>query len=254
MSNIIWYKWRVWCVTDSKFEYVLLEEHAVPTACPVNTAHTIQASENRIVDSRNSEVVKIKEENTPTGGNYAFESIAFTALANQITTYTTTFPIPINVIDGAVELAAENTGDIITWKVAPNTVIGVVTADVTASDTVINVSSTVLDTIQLGFHLDLFDGVNNDNCLRVIDIDTDNSQVTVEQATTNSFAAATPTYVRMTVVYVNAVEMGHPGQLSIAESKAEATYLPANTPLVCEYDNKSAMDDKRFVAYIEYLY
>ena len=58
----------------------------------------------------------------------------------------------------------------------------------------------------------------------------------------------------MTVIYVPDVEIGHPGKISIAENKIGASYLPANVPIICEYDNKHPTDTKRFVAYLEYLY
>ena len=96
--SLILYKWRVFCVTDNKYEYVWLDENqGQPTVCPVNTAHTINASLNRIVEVRNPDVIELKEEDTPTGGHYALGTLIIDCPANQITTQTFTFPFPINV-------------------------------------------------------------------------------------------------------------------------------------------------------------
>jgi len=45
------YKYRVWCSTDSKWEYWLLDEGAsAPTTCPTDTGHTIDGAKTVIIE------------------------------------------------------------------------------------------------------------------------------------------------------------------------------------------------------------
>ena len=110
-----------------------------------------------------------------------------------------------------------------------------------------------MQNLTLGFEITLTDGTNTDDLGEVVDINTGNNTITVETATTNSFLAATPTYVQFTVVFVD-MEIGATGYMNVAAHKIGSAPLPKNTPLVCKYTNKSPTDTKRFVAYIEALY
>jgi hypothetical protein len=249
------YKYRIYCTTDSKFEYIWVESTASePTTCPTNTAHTIDAGQTRIVEQNDPDIVSIKQETTNTGQHYRWDSIAFDALANQTTTYTFSYPYPISVLDALMITDTENKGDIITWRIAPDTTIGALTADVAVNDTIINVSSTVTDNIALGFHCNLFDGVNTDELGAVIGVDSVAGTITVETAATQIFLASSPTYVRMNIYFLKDVEMGHPGRLNIGDSKIESSYVPANTVVECQYTNNHETLDKRYVAYLEILF
>jgi len=254
MTSIRLEKWRLWCTTDSKYEYVWLEEGNVPTVCTSNTTHSIDILQNRIMEIRDPIEISIKEETTPTGGNYAIGSIAFDALPNQITSNVTVFPMSINVIDANIKTSLENKGDKMSWMVSPNTIVGSITSSVAIGDTVINVSPTIFLAIKIGFHMHLSDGIIIDDLHRVIFLDEEKGQVTVEHATTHAFSVTSPTYVMMSIVYVDNLEFGHPGAIAIAESKIGSSYLPANVELVSKYENKSLTDTKRFVVYVEYLY
>lgn len=254
MTSLILYRWRVFCVTENQYRYVWLDEtQGEPTTCPVNTAHTIDAGQNRIVEVRNPSVVEIEEEKVPSGGHTYMQSIEFDALPNQITTYVVTFPIPINVIAAYMEVAVESKGDRVLWEIAPKTTVGVLTGDVAPGSTVLPVSTTVTDNVEIGFLIYLSDGVNLDDVGRVINVDKNLGQITVETPTVNSFAAATPTFVQLTVRYVD-IELGNPGSIAVGTNKIGTAHLPAGTPLHCCYDNKDLSATKRFVSYVEYLY
>lgn len=50
------FKYRVWCSTDSKWEYIWLEDTATaPTTCPANPAHTIDSAKTSSVDTAESD-------------------------------------------------------------------------------------------------------------------------------------------------------------------------------------------------------
>lgn len=54
------YKYRVWCSTDSKYEYVWGE--TAPTTCPTNTGHTIDGAQTVIVEKAGNEIVEVTQE------------------------------------------------------------------------------------------------------------------------------------------------------------------------------------------------
>jgi hypothetical protein len=249
------YRWRVYCVTDSKYEFTWRgETEEEPSVCPVNTSHTIDASQNRIVQERKPDLVEIIDERTPTGGNPHLVSINFDALPNQVTNHSWQEPFPINIISSYIFISSENRGDLLTVEISPNTVIGTITADVAISDTVIDVSQSVIDNIDVGYWVTLNNTVIQEDLGRVISIDKNNLQITVETASTQIFLAVTPTFIEMTVRYMCDLELSHAGRLDIGRGNIGSSYVPANTSVITKYDNKHATDTKRFVGYVEYFY
>ncbi len=254
MSGLILYKWRVFCVTEGIYKYVWLDEtQGEPSSCPSTTSDTIDAAQNRIVEVRNPDVVQIKEEDTPTGGNSYMKSIQFDALPNQITEHVASFPMPINLLDAFMEAGDENTGDEIVWEVAPKTTVGALTADAAAASTVLSVASTVTDNSFVGAFIHVDDGVNQDDVGRVLSVDKAGGQITVETATGNSLLAATHTSIKLTTRYID-VEIGHPGKIAAGTAKIGTAHFPAGTPFHCLYNNKSLTETKRIVSFLEYLY
>lgn len=251
--TLILYKWRIYCSTDSKYEYIWLDENqGEPTLCPANSSHTIDASQNRIVETRNPSSVTISEESVATGGKYACACLKFTAPGNTITSESISFPMIISVLNGQLAVSSDMIGDSIVWTVAPNTTVGALTANANIGDTVLNVSSTVTDNIQIGFDVTLTDGVNTDECGPVVAVDSVNGTITVQTALLYNFSAVSPTYVQMTIKYVD-IELAIEGYFVIAGHKIGSASLPSNVPITCYYNN-TTMNSKRVVAYIEYLY
>ena len=248
-------KWRIFCITDSKYEYDWKEIDDEPTTCPVNTAHSINSSLNRVIETRKADTVKIKEEEILTGGHFSVEGICFTALANQTTSYSISFPYPINVINIQFPLISLFSGDSLYVETAPDTIVGTITSDVTTNDTVINVSQTVIDNIYIGYRVKLDDTTNIDDLLRVTAVDRVNLTITVETPSPRNYLAATPTYVKMSIRYLNVQEFNSsPIVLGIGNYKIGASYIPSGVNTTCTYVNNSTMTDKKVVAYIEYLY
>ena len=247
-------RWRIYCETDAKYEYIWKNDtDPYPTTCPTDTGHTITSSLTRIIDSIEPNSISIKQESTATGNHFRWTSIAFTALASQTTTYTFSFPMSVTVLSATWQTAAENTGDVITWAISKDTVVGAITANVDIDDTVINVSSTVTDNCEIGFYINLFDGVNTSELTELLAIDKDAGTITVNTASDIAYSAATPTYVRFSVPFMKDVELGHPCRMSIGESKITGSYVPAGVVVSCEYTNNTGVD-KRICSYLEILY
>lgn len=290
------YKHKLYCSTSHGWVTTWTESAISPTTCPTNSADTIDSAVSSIVEIRPPDEVTIKEENIPTGGYFKIQSLVIEAVANQTTTQTFVFDIPINVISSYVVTTSDMVGDVISWTTAPNTTVGVLGASYTAkaawtsqnyvvddyvyyqgknykckANTVSNevptnttywtpqtttytVSSTVVQYLKKGFFFRLTDGVNTTDEVVVTAVDTTNSTISSSYASPYSFSAASPTYVQMTVRYMDNLEIGYPTSIEIGQSKIGASYLPANTPLVAKYTNNSPSLDKRFVVYLQYLY
>jgi hypothetical protein len=131
MTTII--KYRLWCTTDSKYEYVLREDDTEPTMCPTDTAHAINKSRTSVYRTYEFNKVKIQEEVIDTGGNFCATTLNITATKNNISSGEILFPFPISAL--AVEFVAEeiHRGDTVNLIVGENTPIGVILVSVTAS-------------------------------------------------------------------------------------------------------------------------
>lgn len=240
MSTTI-YKYRIPCTTTSTYEYVWSE--TTPTTCPVNTGHTIDSANIIIVDKVEKNVVTIAEETIPTQGYYRAKGdklLITNATPGSITTKTITRLYRQSLLEGWFFTETNQIGDYIEAFVAPNTVIGAITAPVTVGATTFSVSPTVFQNIAIGFSIKLSDGTNIDDVGECIGIDTGNSTITVETPTINSFSPLTPTYVLLTVkiiegFYINSA----PVKFEFAQKKLGGKTLPPGVPLVIYYHNLS---------------
>lgn len=244
------YKYRIRCTTDNKFEYVWAEES--PTTCPTNTSHTIDTSKTSIVETKVDESLFIKEETVPTGGHFKTETIVMNINASSTFEQAYTWAYPISIL--AVYLVTKSTheGDNLEITVAPNTIIGGIVSSVSAGDTIITVSDTVIENTNIGYKLYLDDGTNNDDLGYVTSINTITKEITLSTPTTNPFSTSN-TSVRRTVFYAENYEFGPPWEYVIGESKIGASYLPTGVSINVKYTNNTS-ESKKLIARLEFLY
>lgn len=117
----------------------------------------------------------------------------------------------------------------------------------------ISVSQTVIDNTCAGKYIKLDDGVNADVVDKVVSVDITNDKIYVETNLTNSFLAATPTYIKQTTYIMKDFELGGPAITNIGGSKIGGTYIPKDTIIKLYYDNKAPSTAKDFVGRVEYL-
>lgn len=187
-------------------------------------------------------IVKILEEdsdpNKRTGGHYQAVGLRISVPASTgIHTKDFTFPHPISLMSMEYVPKSSMDGDKFDILVAPETTIGSITADVTASDTIINVDATVLASTFVGAVIHIDDGTNKDLLGKVLSVDKAGGTITVESGATNAFLAATPTYVKQTVRLVENVWIHGTVLTELGSTKIGGSYLPANTVIRIEYDN-----------------
>lgn len=253
--SIVYY-WRVYCTTDAKYEYVWSEDE--PTTCPTDpVGHSINSADTSAIDQRDPHIVQIQEELVSTQGIYQFVGYETTIPAGtpgDVTPIDLVWPdYPITLMNGSFDAAADQIGDEISVEVAPNQIVGAITANVTASDTVINVSSTVLDNTYVGYRVFLFDGVNMDVMGICTAIDKGAGTITCKTGAVNAFSAVSPTYVMISVDVIKNLHIGAARTYEFAKKKVGGKAIPAGTVTRINYMNNDGVQ-KQFKYNIELMY
>jgi len=154
MSNVRWYKHKIFCSTENAWVTKLTENMNQITTCPNNPAsHICVAGSGAIVSYISNNLVKIQEEaaNADTGGFYSMRGRSMTVQPNQ-TKYDAFLPkIPFSILRGHFMSRPELEGDSITAYVLPQVsqIVGYATSDIHDEDLVIHVSFSVLMMIEI---------------------------------------------------------------------------------------------------------
>lgn len=204
--------------------------------------------------AKEPEIVKVFEDNSLlNNAKYQASSVTVAVGAGVDTVHTAsvTFPLPISLYSASWIHDSNMAQDIVCITAGEDTIIGALTADAAIGATVLSVQKSVIENTQPGYNLKLYDGVNQDDLGRVLAIDTVNDQITVETATVNAFAAATPSYIQQTIVFVKDVELKGSLQYEFGEDVIGGSFIPANFPIKASYTNKEGTS-KRFVILMEY--
>ena len=246
-------QYRIYCNTESQNVYQWGQ--TPPTTCPNNTAHSVNLNSISITDEQGPSLFSIKEENTPTGGNYGIQSETINATAGPNVTTSLQFSWPFDISVLAIYLLpnSSNAGDTLTITVGADTVYGITTQDIPAGTTIIPVSASAMSNIAKGYYVTLSDNVNADSLARVTAIDSINNTITCEMQTVHAFSASRPTQVQVSIIPVNGIELVSNLQYVIGMKKIGASFIPANTIVNVDYVNNTVIPKKLVLTY-EYLY
>lgn len=198
------------------------------------------------IASQENEIV-IKEENGPTGGNYQERGIVFDVPASGNLSVDVFWPMGVTILAAEYSSTAESEGDQVEAAVAPDTIIGVITANVNASDTTLPVNSTVVDNTLIGAFLKLGSEIYR----RVVAIDVVNSTITLDSGLTAGYNAGTP--LIQTIKFLDGVYIGPPASWNKGGDKIGGSFLPPNTVLRLTYINNNGTA-KKFYVNVKYLY
>lgn len=252
-----WNQWRV-IITATQAEALVVrtDDEGAPVVGP--SGEPIDTAKSRVISRRRQKEMTIKEMDIPTGKNYQLRSIKVVAPADQVSDHITTWPVPVNIVSASTLLKATMEGDVISWLIGLNTTAGALTAAASISDTVITVSQTVIDNMDLLYRVRLALATDPTNTYedvgKIVSCDPVALTITVDTALTQAWAAGT-TLVQLTSVYVDGAELGNMDWVvEMGKDKIGASYLPAGTELTCRYDNKHATNVKTMYVYIAYMY
>lgn len=94
-------KYRIWCQTDLKYEYVILEEGiAAPTKCPTNDDHDITLNSVAIVDNLAKDTIITEKRIGKTSDKMKLRGFNFTAVKTTSTSFTYTVSEELYIKDG----------------------------------------------------------------------------------------------------------------------------------------------------------
>lgn len=98
------YKYKVFCTTDNKWEYVWKHEaEGAPTVCPFNASHTINTLSVAVVDAVSSEDITISSKVGGGGPQLNPRGTKFTATKNTTTTHDFAISEPLRLKGGRLE-------------------------------------------------------------------------------------------------------------------------------------------------------
>jgi len=199
--------------------------------------------------------VKIIEEteSSDTGGSYQAQSFEVVVPASggwyeqQFS-----FPFPISLFSAEWIHKSNMEGDNVEFEIAPDTITGVITADVAQDDTVISVQATVTGNAKVGRFIVLDDGTVEDMG-RILSISESSGTLTMETPASRSLLASAPTYVKQTIKMVPHIHLESMGRVELGKDVIGGSYIPANYPLCVRYQNNEGTA-KVFSFIIEYKY
>ena len=202
--------------------------------------------------------VKVLEENADptkrTKGHFGSETLMMNIPATIGETMKVfTFPMNISILSMEYVGITSVVDDSFSVCVGTQTV-GTITADVSTSDTLINISQTVAENADNGFRVQLTDGTNSDYCGRIYNVDPINLTANIETPPSNAYAAATPTFVQVGAFVCKDIEIdASTAPIQIGGSKIGGSFVPAGTEIIMHYNNNDGVA-KKFRAILEFLY
>ena len=326
-------KYRLFCSTDSKDEYVWNDSE--PTTCPTNVAHTIDTSKTVIVQTIDESIVKIDENVGTLGGHYkargqkmiipdnvsigqiitnvsdtdtiihvdqdtidsdSIRCNEYIGLQNGTTTVVlgriqvidrntnqifiekninssesfdtfiapcsilgfTTYkdfiqPYDIGVLSFKYTSSSENNGDTLDVEVYPNTTIGSITQNTSIGDTIIHVSHSVIDNIKIGYHCMINSGNITESLGYIVEMDTVNNTITVENQTIKPYLVSTPSLINISVKTLETDDIGEVGHYVFGEDKVGSSKIIKNKAVRVHYSNLTG-GAKKFCFNVGYLY
>lgn len=246
-------QYRLYCIEEASFVKVWDEEE--PTLCPNDHAdRTIDPTKTVIVDTVSTARVETLE---PTFGKFEHTSQVFnipSGTTGAVTSHTLQYPMDVQIWGTSLYIGPDNVNDCISATVAPNTTIGVLTAEGATGATGFNVSSTVVTTEHMvkGVSLRFQNGGTTEEPGRVTSFDVSGNKVFMQTPLTQYFPPGT--LVQLNLRLLNEVQFFKSDYMHhIAQKGFKSRSLPAYTPITIDYMNHDGKA-KKFVIYIEYYY
>lgn len=197
--------------------------------------------------------VRIQEGEGKNFGTKSYEICIPAGDPDSVSIHEFSEPIPISILAAHIIGEPKYDGDTIEFQIAPNTTIGALAADAAAGTNTLVVSPTVLEYLEVGFWVDLFDGTQLIDCGQALAIDLETGIVTIEKPLVEALTAATPIYLQMTAKMVPHGKLPTSSRLLLGGNKIGGTLLDANISLKIIYKNHDGLA-KTFDFWLEYMY
>ena len=199
----------------------------------------------------------IEEEEGATGGHYGAKTLAcdITHAINTWKNFDFSFPFPITIMSVCWKGSDLFAQDEVYVEIGPQTDIGNIDADVSASSAVVKLTEASYAVVEVGYWIRLADGTNTDILKRVVSKNDATLEITTEEETDNAFLKATPTAVKMTVRMVDLILPKGGGDTKLGDTTIGGSLVPANTTIRVRYKNiEGTTTDKCFLPEIQFKY
>ena len=256
------YKYRIYCNTDHKWEYWVLESQVPPTTCPTNTNHTvnaISASLEEIISDKNVHIIK---EDTPTQGYACSSTVTFdipSGTPGAVSIFNKSFLNNMNIIGLEFESTADHEGDIISTHAYPEQIIGQIMSNALIGNSIIEVDDNVLTNIRFGFPVHISDYLsgNKDFLSSCTDIDYEDKTITVDIPPTKDYlylGLGNPVnpFIHVSLKVYENYEIGPPQHHKTGFDQASTSYLAKGALVRVYYTNNSGTAKKLVVKFEHY--
>ena len=229
--------YKLFCYDENSIVYSW--GSVAPTVCPNNSNHSVDPNS---VQTSIKYDDSIKAEETSDG---YFETSTVTMVIpagtpGTVTEHDVSWPMDILLWNTRINPTTPMIDDEMTVVAAPETTIGVLGATGATGATVLTVDSNVIANSYRGFLTTLDDGVNKDVVGRTTNIDSVNSQITVETPLSYEFAPGTP--VKISVYILKDIYIGNTNEIVIGLKGFKGKMVTAGTILRVYYTNNSGTE------------
>jgi hypothetical protein len=169
--------------------------------------------------------------------------------AQGLTEYEIKFKYDVKLIRAKYLDLPSNAGDILNVDINPNKIVGINIIPCTPSQTIIYVSPTVIQNLQVGFDVSITNGVTVDDLGQCLEIKGD--YIIVENQLINSYSIGA--YIRLTVPLVRDLSFSGASSERVIEGTTKTSLLPKGVPILLKYDNLTGTEAK-FVFDLEVLF
>lgn len=193
--------------------------------------------------------IGVSTESKLTHGNFEHTSYKIEILSTDIfVEKVVSFPFDVNIIRAKYLDSDVMVGDQLSAEINPKFTIGVTTIETIS--TILHVSETVFNNVNVGYKIFITDGVNYEDLGRCLSKD-NNNEIITEIEPVNVYALGS--YIQYTIPLIESLYFMGANAERIIEGTSKANYLPANVPIVLKYINNTATA-KNFIFDFEILY
>jgi hypothetical protein len=193
----------------------------VLTQCPEDSTHPVQAGSGIIIEIKSPVAAKvIQSDLNQTHIEAHGKRLTVTPNMSGVVEFSWPFAITVRGIVGVFE--GSNTGDTVDIESGPDTPAGLLTEGVAAGATVLTVDGTVLAVARASLYCRITQNGTTDTLGRIVSVNGDSGQITVETPTVNAFTAGA------IILVTNAHTLGLP----VPKTSSNGTFTMGNLQII----------------------
>ena len=234
-------KYQIYCNTES--DWIEGWSNVEPTTCYNNTSHSVNLHSVQELESVSNSQVKIIEDTAFVARNVKIVSVHFENVQvgeTQIKSYK--FEYITSMYSYKFATDDTNKGDEISIAINPQTPLGLITADITAGDTIIYAPAALFTFGWVGFNIYVSDGTNFNDLGEIINIDKVNNTITVKNPAVNDFSS-NDTILLMTYYNMKGMKIGPAQMYAFGEDVIGGAAVPVGTEVQFSYKNNQIIPE-----------